>query len=355
MNTHSTVSRLSFAFLAMGWLFVEQSCWSQPAPSREHVFLPPTFGATASSLQIEAQARYLVARGDLMESAAIARRIHADAFAKEIENSVYYIEKYIEAKKLKHELWKLNNPDRYQRVENRQKLIKDRMEHQFQEVLGGDRTEMLNWLLVKLSNSAVSVHNDFVQLPMGEADGKIQPEDLALIRFSDGRLSFSAGDHEVLKTSWPYALLAPAFDEARNEYESARDVFVRKLGVGGTLEYQSARRLVKAVDGLLVMLDQVYPVGKRSEKEHIANYVTASRYLRNLAMETHHAIRDGDVSIQHRDLHFEGGTVLELVKHMNRTGLTFADPKPPGERVYRSLLNEMRNLYLDVVVVREEF
>ena len=47
---------------------------AQDERPREHVYLPPVSGATPLSTVIDAQAHYLVAYGDCLESMAIARR-----------------------------------------------------------------------------------------------------------------------------------------------------------------------------------------------------------------------------------------------------------------------------------------
>ena len=71
---------LGFYWLALA----SAAAQSQDQRPRPHAILPPSPVGTALSAQIEAEAKYLVARGDLMESAAIARKIHAEEFAKEL-------------------------------------------------------------------------------------------------------------------------------------------------------------------------------------------------------------------------------------------------------------------------------
>ena len=60
-------------------------------PVRDHIFLPPTRGATALSSYIHAQANLIAATGDYLEASAIARRHHAEAASQEIKNSVEWV------------------------------------------------------------------------------------------------------------------------------------------------------------------------------------------------------------------------------------------------------------------------
>ena len=69
----------------------------------DHIFLPRAAGATPLSTVIEAQAKYVAAHGDFLESVATARKIHAEAFALEIENSVRYVDAYFERREKNRE------------------------------------------------------------------------------------------------------------------------------------------------------------------------------------------------------------------------------------------------------------
>ena len=69
------------------------------------VYLPPAAGATAASAEIHAQASYLVGMGYFVESAAMARKIHAEAAAMEIDNWVKYTKAYWERKAIWEREW----------------------------------------------------------------------------------------------------------------------------------------------------------------------------------------------------------------------------------------------------------
>ena len=70
---------------------------------RGHVFLPRTEGATVLSTHINAAANRLVALGDFMESAAIARQINLESDRIAMENSLLWVETYFERRKMNRE------------------------------------------------------------------------------------------------------------------------------------------------------------------------------------------------------------------------------------------------------------
>ena len=84
---------------------------AQDERPREHVYLPPVSGATPLSTMIDAQAHYLVAYGDCLESMAIARKIHAEAYQIELRNAVDEVDAYFKRREL-NRLWRRKeNPD----------------------------------------------------------------------------------------------------------------------------------------------------------------------------------------------------------------------------------------------------
>ncbi len=144
--------------LAGALLLATREAWAQSEVLREHVLLPVAVAGTPLSAQIQAEAAYLVARGDLAESAAIARKIHADAFAKEIQNSIGYVDAYFRRRALNRQWRAKENPNQLEREQHLQEVRKRRIEHQFQDALKGDLTGQLNWLLVELSGPTLALH-----------------------------------------------------------------------------------------------------------------------------------------------------------------------------------------------------
>jgi hypothetical protein len=321
---------------------------------REHAIIPPAHVGTPLSAQIEAEAKYLVARGDLMESAAIAHKIHADAVAKEIQNSVDYVDAFFKRRELNRQWRAKENPNRLARRDRLQKVIKYRMKNQFQDVLEGDVTAEMNWLLAELSGMAVAYRylSDGQSLVDPALDRKLAPRDLAQIMLSDNgrtgsRLVFSAADPKVLAVSWPPGLGGDDFQRARHDFETARDLVLEEIRANGKASVDTGQKLIKAVDSLLVDLEKAYPKESRRDIPVFLTYNGAKGYLQSLAAQSHRATRANDPSLFNGTLRFEGASVIDLIRHMCETGLVFAPPQSGGERVYRQLTTSMRNIYLD--------
>ena len=96
----------------------------------------------------------------MARSVAEARKINAEAVAQEIQNSVDYVKAYYERRHIYEEEYRKKRPDAITVENRRQKMLKERVEKQYQAVMrGGDRsmTDMLNWLLQELSSSVMSL------------------------------------------------------------------------------------------------------------------------------------------------------------------------------------------------------
>ena len=81
----------------------------------QSVYLPPAAGATPLSAEIHAQASYLVGMGYFVESAAMARKIHAEAASIEIDNWVKYTKAYWERKGIWEREWHKRHPSPVER------------------------------------------------------------------------------------------------------------------------------------------------------------------------------------------------------------------------------------------------
>ena len=347
------------------WLVVVSAvCFSQSAalalqaPStipREHIFLPPASGGTALSFQIQAEAEYLVARGELAKSIAVARKIHAEAFAQEIQNSVDYVDAYFQRRALNRKWRAEADPNYLARETHLQEVRRQRIKRQFQDVLKGDLTDELNWLLVELSGPTLAMHYvadklsdaDLKRLGPVVADGDVAAADARLIQLSDGRLTFSAADPQILDVRWPMALQSPEFASLRDEFTAAREQVVFEIRTKQRATLESGERLIRATNDLLVALEKVCveKVRDTTPAESLP-YLAARRYLKSLTLEVYRAVQGDDRSLTEKAAKFGGGNVIELIRHLDRTGLAFAPPVSGGERVYRRLLSAMRSLYL---------
>lgn len=331
---------------------------AQSAP-RSHVILPPATAGTPLSAQIHAEAAYLAARGDLLESAAIARKINAQAVALEIQNSVEYVDAYFRRRELNRQWRAKEEPTYLEKEQYRQQVRRRRLEGQFQDVLKSDLTSQLNWLLVELSGPSLAY--DLVGGKASLADSELNPKlDLEIVKHvwvSDGgpkgsRLVFALSDPKVLQTPWPAVLRHSRFDDPRRRFEAARDTLAGELRGGQEVNQASVDRVLKCIDDLMVTCENSYPPEVRKNPADFLDYNSGKRYLRSLLAQVHRFAETNDASILEGKLRFQGDRLLDLVQCLDRDGLVFAPPQPGGERAYRSLLGDMRNVWL--LVARDE-
>ncbi|HIQ23102.1 MAG TPA: hypothetical protein EYH34_17910 [Planctomycetes bacterium] len=323
------------------------------------LYLPPTRGATALSSLISAQAQYRAAQGFLVQSAAIARKINAEAVEQELENCLRAVEVYFETR-LKNRQYRAQlNPGFLQREERRQRMMRDKVTKYYQFALKGDETRMLNWLLNELSGPLLAVQcADRNRWLMKEIDFPLARGDIQHIRLTDRgssggkNLVFRASDARVLNTVWPRVLLSPEFDDARHSFELARDMLLEKLAAlapGQSLDYEVGQEVLQAVDKLLVTLENVYPKKRRRDPQTFIEYNTAKRYIRSLLAGVCRALETNDRRLFDGSYRFEGATVVDLLGHLYQSGLEFAPPEPGDEGTYEKLFVAMREIYLRLV------
>jgi hypothetical protein len=341
-------------------LVVQRGAWSQDRP-REHVILPPSFGATPLSALINAQAQLLAAQGDFLESAAIARKINADAYAKELENAVNEVTAYFERRRINREKVleeKGNRPDVIR--DKKQKAMETYVKRDLHDLLNQtDVSKQLNWLLAELCGPTMAVQYLVGSEALPELNERLTEDAMSQIWLTDGgrggsRLEFRLNEGKVLATPWPPGLRREAFDPLRTEFEAARDELVKELESAGRPSENTRNRIIMATNNLLVALEEVFPSAERKDANVFLEYNAARQYLRSLVAQVNRAISTHDRSVFSGSLRFQGSTILELIQHMYQSGLVFASPKPGGERVYRNLVQTLRNVYINLPAVRRQ-
>ncbi len=327
-----------------------------PIPPRDRgnfIFLPSYYGggATPLSTVIQAQAAYIEAAGDYLESAAIARRHNAAAAEHEMRNALLWVDTYFEMRE-KNRAWRLKeDPNFLMNEAKRQEVMKDRIDKYFQNVLKGDVTEELNWLLRELSGPAIAYQYMPGDKTLADSnlDVKLGPRDLHLIRLADSSrgLTFASDEGEVLRTNWPRALRGPEFDEVRAYFEKTRDEVLKELKDKGKLSWESEERLMEAVDRVARAFIAVNPREVRLESGGAyVEYMAGKRFVQALAAGVYRAINTEDRWMLDGSLKFTGDSVVDLLHHMYQNGLEFAPPQTGAEGTYRKLFLAMRGLYL---------
>ena len=238
---------------------------------------------------------------------------------------------------------------------HRQEVLNRRVQEQYQDVMRGDVTSTLNWLLRELSRPIVSYQYMLggKSLIQPEIDAKLTVEDLQVIRLTDGgskasRLVFAAGDGKVLLPNWPFSLRGDECAAARARYQQTRDAVVREIQEQGKMSHESQVQLMRDINGLFVALETAYPSERRKDPTAFLNYSAGKRFVQSLLAAAHRAISVNDASVFSGRLRFQGKTLLTLVQHMYRNGLEFAPPEPGGEGVYHTLFQNLRALYISM-------
>jgi hypothetical protein len=324
---------------------------AQEVPRRVQINISRASGGTPYSFGVEAEAKLVEAQGSFLESAATARKINADAVAKEIENSVAFVKAYFdrreENRKRRLEEAGGNLQDHLATAEEAEKK---RITTLFQNTLKGDVTSDLNWLLRELSGPTMAVHY-MSRETLADFDVALSPQDLEQIRLTDGargnsKIVVTADDGTPLKTQWPFALKGAEFDSARKEFEAARDRVVQEIQTNGRAGGESGTRLLKATDQLMTTLDTVYSEQERMKQDVFMRYNSGKIFLKNLVAQVTRAITSNDRQVFDGSLQFKGKTMVDLIQHMCQTGLLFDRPQEDGNRVYAGLFAKMRNLYI---------
>jgi len=339
---------------------IGSSGWSQAqTETHEHIFLPPAWGATPLSTVIEAQAKHIAAQGDFLESVAIARRIHAEAYALELQNAVEEVRVYFERRKMNREAVleeKGNRPDIIR--ERAEKALEKLISRDFPYVLKeADPSDKLNWLLAKLVGPTMSVQYMVGSEALPEMNARLSDDAKQQIWLTDGgpagsRLEFRLSEGKVLETKWPPGLRREQFALLCGEFEAARDQLLKDIKAGGQVSEPTRDRLIVALDRLLVALEEAFPPEERKTHSVFLEYNAAKYYLRSLVAQVNRAISTNDLSVFAASLSFRGDTILELIQHMFQSGIVFAPPKPGGERVYANLAMTLHNLYTKMLTER---
>jgi len=336
------------------WLAVwpAQRCLAQ----REHIILPSHWGrhgGTPLSYAIEAQASLVAAQGDFLESVAIARKIHAEAYALEIQNSVEEVKAYFERRRINRAAVleeKGNRPDIIRA--KKRKAAEEYMKKDLHDLLNqADVSKPLNWLLAELCGPTMAVQYQAGSEALPELSERLSEEAKAQIWLTDGgsagsRLLFRLSDGKALDTPWPPGLRRQQFDPHRTEFEAARDELVKEIEADGRVTEETRNRLILATNQLLVTLEKAFQ--DRQEPSVFLEYNASKQYLRSLVAQVNRAISTNDRSVFTGALRFQGNTLSELIQHMYQSGLVFAPHAEGGERVYRNLVQSLRNLYVNL-------
>lgn len=324
-------------------------------PGNVHILLPPSYGATPISAQINAEAAYIAAMGDFLISTGIARRHHAIAADQEMDNMVKWVRTYFERKKLNRDYREEEYRTFLDRERDLNHLAESMVEDSFQVEIQGDVTDKLNWILHELDARAPEtafLPDTKDSIIDTDADRKLPASSIHHLRFTDGGrqngkvLQFRADSAEALKIRWPHALLDPKLEKSRLQFEGVKLQVIDEFKVLEELSFESQRQLMNSVDALSIAYNAAWPRSRRMASA--ADYMTFTagrRCLQSLALNVYRAIETNNHQAFDGSYRFEGNSVADLVHHMRTYGLEFAPPEAGDEGAYRELFFSLRTIY----------
>lgn len=325
-------------------------------PARGHVFLPPTRGATVLSTYIDAQARYIAAVGDFLESDAIARRHRAEAFDREMDNALKWVETYFERRALNKAYRLKEDPTYLERTRKQRDVKRDVTLNYPDEIKKGEPSLKLNWLLNEIANTSLAyaaIYGADDSYLDSEIDLPLLPGDAHHIWLTEvaaygQSVPFRASDAKVFAEDWPLVFRATEFDPARRAFADATGKALGEIRTDGAISPATFGEMRQAVDGLRTRLEQAYPREKRKSmtgQDWIIFYDQGRRFVDAQAATVMRAAATNRMETFDGSNRFDGDSVLDLIRHMSHRGLIFAAQKTGDEPTYNKLLDAMVRIY----------
>ncbi len=319
----------------------------------------------AVTSRIYAQADLIRAQGEAAENYAVARKLHAEAYDKELDNWVKEVRAYwdrrIAAEQKKLELGHVKQIKRMKYLNDKKwknSRVWDRLKNHTELSSGQIRSgSALNFLLARLAASYLPYEFDldssqFDQAALGELS--LDPAWFRHLRLKQGAYVFTA-DQPVQKqiNLWPYILRWKEFDVSRKAFETARAEAVSESESTGSVSVDSIKKMQ---DSLMDLTNRLH--GSKTVKDWVeANrrflqFGRSDRFLRELDREIVRLEKTGDIRPHGGQNGFDpesdGNHVIGLLCYMNRNGIEFAPPEPGNEFAYHNLFVLMRAIYLTV-------
>ncbi|QDT49164.1 hypothetical protein Pan258_32110 [Symmachiella dynata] len=342
------------------------SAYSQDEPSgRRYPYFRSGWGwrhfygpADAISNRIRAQADLVRSIGENAVLQADARNRRADAYRKEIANSVEYAKAYWEKKEIyraqKLRLYTAPLDAAEQRNDKTWRRLKDFPELNDNEINNG---VALNFLLHRLSGPILATQYGLTNADPGlSAQLQLSPETLSKLRV---REDLSGGKQRVFRVNskeslniekWPLALQDDRFESQRNDFEKARAELAQTSSSDKKAVNDRMKVLMEAHDRLFTTFIEYYTQERRTESggRNFFRFLASRRFLESLAGEMARLQELGGTVVLEDSAQFQGDNLLALVTHMSRHGLEFAPALNGDESAYRETFFIMRDLYRTV-------
>lgn len=325
---------------------------------RGHVLLPRTAGATVLSTYINASANRVLAVGDFLESAAVARQIHLESDRIAMENSIKWVETYFERRKLNREY--------------RDELKKDYQERKFsiaqathKRIINSesvaDPTSDLNYML----NALLGDENAFAAIFLADEpviscrDMELTVNDISSILMNAGSGNeFQLGKTVLLDTIWPKVFDRAEFEEIRLKYDAARERTIDEIRQGD-LSLATFEHLNRLLVELSKNFEQVYLWQRMRETIDIATLVhykeVGNRFIRTQRAGALRAFASKDPSAYELRFQFDGDKLTDLLRYCSSHHVNFASSANSAIDVYARLYQSLRTIYLEFITNVDAF
>lgn len=311
--------------------------------------------ADAISSRIRAQADLIRNVGAAAVAHAEARSRRADAYRKEIANSVEYARAYWDKKEIYRaaKLRTYTAPLDAEKLRNDKtwRRLKDFPELNDATIINGSA---LNFLLNRLSGVILAAQSDADQ----NLDSRLflSPEILSKLRVREdlpgGKgLIFQVDSGESLEIQrWPFALRDDRFKRPREVFEKARAALADASPIDTQTVNDRMKALLEAHDRLDREFYKYYTKERRTESggRNFGQFLTSKRFLESLVGGMSRMQELGGTVILEDSARFQGDNLIALITHMSRRGLEFAPARKGDESAYHETFFLMRDLYRTV-------
>ena len=357
MGDSQTVRRV-YSFCLLMVIGIQGTATAQDRV-RGHVYLPHTEGATVLSTHINAAANRLVALGDFLESAAIARRINLESDRVAMENSLIWVETYFKRRELNREY---RDAARIDYKESQQIRMRERHERISTRDASDDVIGDLNYMLAALIREQNAYASVFLSAePIMEAsDQLLSPDDILQIILKEsagqeGATRIRLSNPQLIEDIWPEVFKREEFDAIREKYEEARGKAINEIE-NGRLSLETFERLNLILREMETLFDDVYKWSSMKlilGDEGIATFThyreVGESFFRSQRAGALKAFARNNASSYSDQRQFNGDKLSDLLKYCDQHNLQFAEPESGGESNYRKLRQSLKQIYVEFI------
>jgi len=307
---------------------------------------------------IYAQADMIRAQGEAAVDYQTARQIAADAYDKELDNSLKAVEIYFQRRAVRDaEVLKVHLDEADKRKEKALRRLQDHPELTGAGLINGNA---LNTLKEALRPSVLSFNylNDDPDVESLIARFQLTPEllkkiNLRLTNVSGDSGTFSADTGQLSTFQWwPYLLRDEKFKVERDQIDDKLQA-IRTMASNQTeIEPTAIKELVNAILSLAnKFLREVD--GQEMAQKGVSDYLVYRESEMHLQSLTHAIQRvkhvgraDGALVVNGYNPNVDGKNLASLLTFMVRNGVEFAPPEPGIEGAYHQLFEMSKGLYI---------